>query len=234
MIALLLIDIQNDFLPGGALAVNKGDRVIPVANRLMPGYPLVVATQDWHPAAHRSFASQHPAKQVGDVIELKGLTQVLWPDHCIQGTDGAQFAPGLNQGGIDHVVRKGTDSSIDSYSGFFDNARRKSTGLQDYLRKEGVKEVHIVGLATDYCVKFTALDAVGLGFTTKVIQEGVRGVELNDGDCQAAIDEMTRSGIEIISEENDDHRILFDEAHLRRVLKLRSVRVHDRRSRISD
>ncbi|PQO41193.1 bifunctional nicotinamidase/pyrazinamidase [Blastopirellula marina] len=198
MIALLLIDLQNDFLPGGALAVGEGDQVIPVANRLLPAYPLVVATQDWHPAGHRSFASQHAGKSIGDVIELDGLPQVLWPDHCIQGTWGAQFAPGLDMGGVDHIVQKGTDPQIDSYSGFFDNARRKRTGLEDYLQREGVDEVHIVGLATDYCVKFTALDAVGLGFKTKVILEGVRGVELHEGDCEAAIADMAKAGIEIL------------------------------------
>ncbi|RCS53945.1 bifunctional nicotinamidase/pyrazinamidase [Bremerella cremea] len=234
MIALLLVDIQNDFLPGGALAVSEGDQVISVANRLMPGYPLVVATKDWHPAHHKSFASQHLGKKIGDVIELEGLTQVLWPDHCIQGTSGAEFAPGLNVGGIDHVVTKGTDPQIDSYSGFFDNARLKKTGLEDYLHSAGVNEVHIVGLATDYCVKFTALDAVELGFKTTVILEGVRGVELQPGDCAAAITTMAKAGIRIQRKENDDHRILFNEGHLRRVLQLRSISVRDRRSRLPD
>jgi nicotinamidase/pyrazinamidase len=197
MRALLLIDIQNDFLPGGALAVAQGDEVVPVANRLMPEYELVVATQDWHPANHRSFASQHPGRHVGEVIELDGLAQILWPDHCVQGTRGAEFAPGLDVAGIQHVVQKGTDRNIDSYSGFFGNARRKATGLEEYLRGKGVDEVHIVGLATDYCVKFTALDAVALGLRTVVLTEGVRGVDLKAGDCRRAIEEMKAAGVTI-------------------------------------
>jgi nicotinamidase/pyrazinamidase len=197
MRALLLIDIQNDFLPGGALAVANGDQVVPAANRLMPEYELVVATQDWHPADHGSFASQHPGRRASEVIRLDGLEQILWPDHCVQGTRGAEFAPGLNTTGIHHVIQKGTDRNIDSYSGFFDNARRKATGLAQYLRGRGVDEVHIMGLATDYCVKFTALDAVGLGFKTKVLTEGVQGVELNAGDCRRAIEEMRAAGVAI-------------------------------------
>jgi nicotinamidase/pyrazinamidase len=195
MKALLLIDIQNDFLPGGALAVANGDEVVPVANRLMPDYQLVVATQDWHPANHGSFASQHPGRRAGEVMQLDGLDQILWPDHCVQGTHGAGFAPGLNTAGIHHIVQKGTDRSIDSYSGFFDNARRKATGLEHYLLSQGVDEVHIMGLATDYCVKFTALDAVSLGFRTTVLSEGVRGVELNPGDSRRAMEEMRAAGI---------------------------------------
>lgn len=198
MKALLLIDIQNDFLPGGALAVTDGDQVIPVANRLMSQFPLVVATQDWHPSDHRSFASQHPGRNVGEVINLDGLEQVLWPDHCVQGSVGAQFAPELNLNAIDYVIQKGTDVFIDSYSGFFDNDHRKSTELDKLLRDHGITEVQIVGLATDYCVKFTALDAVSLGFKTSVVLEGIRGVELSQGDCAKAIDEMRSAGIEII------------------------------------
>ena len=197
MKALLLIDIQNDFLPGGALAVRDGHEVVPVANRLMADYPVVVATQDWHPADHRSFASQHPGQQVGQRTELQGLPQILWPDHCVQGTPGAEFPPRLDRRGIHHVVRKGTDPAIDSYSGFFDNARRKATGLEDYLRSRGVDEVHILGLATDYCVKATALDARSLGFATRLITAGCRGVELAAGDCQRAIEEMRAAGVEI-------------------------------------
>lgn len=198
MKALLLIDIQNDFLPGGALAVNDGDQVIPIANRLMDSFPLVIATQDWHPGDHRSFASQHFGREVGEVIALDGLEQVLWPDHCVQDSHGAKLAKDLNLGGIDHVIRKGTDVHIDSYSGFFDNDHRKSTGLDQLLRDHDVHEVQLVGLATDYCVKFTALDAVLLGFTTSVVLEGIRGVELHPGDCARAIHEMQSVGVEII------------------------------------
>ena len=197
MKVLLLIDVQNDFLPGGALAVSGGDAVVPVANRLMPEYELVVATQDWHPADHLSFASQHPGSTIGDVVDLDGLDQVLWPDHCVQGTPGAEFAPALNSDGFHRVFWKGTGRAIDSYSGFFDNARRKATGLADYLRSRGVDEVHMMGLATDYCVKFTALDAVDLGFRTVLLTDGVRGVERNDGDCQRAIEEMQAAGVQI-------------------------------------
>ena len=197
MKTLLLIDIQNDFLPDGALGVAKGNEVVPVANRLMPEYDLVVATQDWHPEGHRSFASQHPGHDVFEVVDLDGLQQTLWPDHCVQGTSGAKFAPELNTAGIDHVIQKGTDRNIDSYSGFFDNARRKATGLEIYLRKKEVNEVHVMGLATDYCVKFTALDAVDLGFKTSIVMEGIRGVDLTEGDCQRAINEMKSAGIEI-------------------------------------
>ncbi len=127
MSALLLIDVQNDFLPGGALAVAQGDQILPVANRRMPDYDLVVATQDWHPADHRSFASQHPGKQAGEIVQLDGLEQILWPDHCVQGTRGAEFAAALDRVRVQQVIRKGTDRAIDSYSGFFDNARRKAT-----------------------------------------------------------------------------------------------------------
>jgi nicotinamidase/pyrazinamidase len=197
MNALLIIDVQNDFLPGGALAVRDGFAVIPVANRLAPQYELVVATQDWHPADHRSFASRHPGRVPGDVVELDGLPQTLWPDHCVQGTHGAELAAELDRGAIHHVVRKGTDRTIDSYSGFFDNARRKATGLAEYLQSRGVDEVHLVGLATDYCVKFTALDAIELGFRAAVIAEGVRGVELRPGDCDRALESMRQAGAEV-------------------------------------
>jgi len=197
MKALLLIDIQNDFLPGGALAVPHGDDVVPVANRQMPAYELVVATQDWHPADHLSFASQHRGRRVGELVELGGLPQILWPDHCVQGTSGAEFAPQLNRAAIAHVVQKGTDRAIDSYSGFFDNARRKATGLESLLRQRSVNEIDVLGLATDYCVRATVLDAVSLGFHSTLLTAGCRGVELKPGDCQRAIDEMRAAGVQI-------------------------------------
>ena len=197
MKALLLIDIQNDFLPGGSLAVEKGHEVIAVANRLMSQFDLIVATQDYHPADHLSFASQHPEHQIGQSIDLDGLQQILWPDHCVDGTLGVQFSPELDADEIHHVVRKGTDRNFDSYSGFFDNARRKATGLDEYLREQGVNELHLVGLATDYCVKFTAMDAIELGYRTVLVSEGVRGVDLAAGDCQRAIDEMRAAGVAI-------------------------------------
>ncbi|MBA2115298.1 bifunctional nicotinamidase/pyrazinamidase [Bremerella alba] len=198
MKALLLIDIQNDFLPDGALAVAEGDQVVPVANRLMSEFALVVATQDWHPSDHRSFASQHPRRHIREVINLSGFEQVLWPDHCMQGSHGAKLAPGLNLGEIDFIIQKGTDVDIDSYSGFFDNDHRKSTGLEALLHEQGVQEVQLVGLATDYCVKFTALDAISQGFKTSVVLDGIRGVELTPGDCERAIQDMRLAGVEII------------------------------------
>ena len=197
MKALLLIDLQNDFLPGGSLAVPDGDAVVPVANRLMPAYDLVVATKDWHPAGHGSFASGHAGKQPGEVVELAGLPQVLWPDHCVQHTRGAELHADLNAGGIDEVVTKGTDSGIDSYSGFFDNGHRKATGLTDLLRARGVDAVDIAGLALDYCVKFTALDAVKEGFTTTVLLDGCRAVNLQPGDGDAAVAEMQAAGVQV-------------------------------------
>lgn len=197
MNALILVDIQHDFLPGGALAVPDGDQVIPIANEKMGDFDLVVATQDWHPPNHGSFASQHEGKEIGDVTELNGLEQILWPDHCVQGTNGAELAPELDQNRIDKVIRKGTDPGIDSYSGFYDNDHRKSTGLTDFLRENGVKEVHILGLALDYCVKFTALDAIRDGFITHLHPKGCRGIEKNPGDCDKAVEEMEQSGVKI-------------------------------------
>ncbi|MGF1599631.1 MAG: bifunctional nicotinamidase/pyrazinamidase [Acidimicrobiales bacterium] len=198
MRALLLVDIQNDFCPGGALAVPGGDEVIGVANGLLSGYPLVVATQDWHPPGHHSFASQHPGHEVGELIELDGLEQVLWPDHCVQGTPGAELAEGLATDHIDRIVRKGTDRRLDSYSGFYDNAHRRATGLEDVLREEGVDAVDVVGLATDYCVLFTALDAVEAGFTTTVLAAGCRAVELQPGDGEAALARMAAAGVMVV------------------------------------
>ncbi|MEM8736382.1 MAG: bifunctional nicotinamidase/pyrazinamidase [Planctomycetota bacterium] len=198
MRALIIVDVQNDFLPGGALAVAGGNEVIPVANRLMTDYELVVATQDWHPADHESFASQHDGCDIGQTIQVGGVDQILWPDHCIQGTRGAELAGELNTSDIHHVTRKGTRKSIDSYSGFFDNDHRSATGLSKYLEQHSVDSVDVVGLATDYCVKFTALDAVGVGLHVRLIEEGVRGVELTEGDCERALTEMRELGVEIV------------------------------------
>jgi len=199
MKALILVDIQNDFLPlaGSALPVPDGDAIIKVANAEMASghYEVIVATQDWHPADHGSFASQHAGKKPGDVITLAGLPQVLWPDHCVQNTGGALFAAGLDTHRIHQVFPKGTDLSIDSYSGFYDNDHRQATGLGDFLRTKQVTDVAVLGLATDYCVKFTALDAVTLGFRTTLIRRGVRGVELRPGDCERAIEAMQQAGV---------------------------------------
>ncbi len=196
--ALLLVDLQNDFVEGGALAVPGGSQVIPVAQAWMPLFPLVVATQDWHPANHQSFACQHPGLNVGDVFSLNGLTQIAWPDHCVQETHGAELVTALDRALIHHIVQKGQDPTIDSYSGFFDNGHRRATGLESLLRANNVDTVFVMGLATDYCVKFMALDAVQLGFKTYLIEPGCRGVELQQGDCQRAIQEMQSAGVVIV------------------------------------
>jgi len=196
--ALILVDIQNDFLPGGALAVPNGDEVIPIANKLQRAFPLVVATQDWHPANHGSFGANHPGKNVFDQIELNGLPQTLWPVHCVQNTGGAELAATLNRERIARVFRKGTDAGIDSYSGLFDNGRRKSTGLGEWLKEKGVEDVFVCGLATDYCVKFTALDAAQMGFKTHLIEDASRGVNLRPNDVKDAIAEMKRAGVAVV------------------------------------
>jgi nicotinamidase/pyrazinamidase len=198
MKALILVDIQADFLPGGALAVPDGDAIIPVVNRLQAKLPLVVATQDWHPANHGSFATNHPGKKVFDQIDLNGLKQTLWPAHCVQGTPGAELATGLQRERITKIFPKGTDTGIDSYSGLFDNGHRKSTGLGEWLKDQGVTDVFVCGLATDYCVKFTALDAAQMGFKTFFIADASRGVNLQPNDVANAVAEMTHAGIQVI------------------------------------
>jgi nicotinamidase/pyrazinamidase len=198
MDALLVVDIQNDFLPGGALAVPDGDQVIPIANRLMGFFSLILATQDWHPANHGSFAANHLNRHPGEVINLNGIMQVLWPVHCVQGSSGAAFSAQLRTERFSKVFRKGIDPGIDSYSGFFDNGKRRSTGLAEYLRDRRVNQLFICGLATDYCVKFSALDGVDSGVRTHVIEDACRGVELNPGDSAAAIAEMRKAGVSIV------------------------------------
>lgn len=199
MRALLLIDLQNDFMPGGSLAVAHADDTVSVANMLMSRFDIVVATQDWHPNTHASFASAHPGRVPGDEAEVEGAMQRLWPDHCVQRTAGASFHSDLDVAGITRVVRKGTDPLIDSYSGFFDNGHRKDTGLGDYLREFDVREVWIAGVATDYCVKYTALDARGLGLPTAVVVDGCRGVDLSEGDVEAALAAMRSAGCETVT-----------------------------------
>jgi nicotinamidase/pyrazinamidase len=198
MRALILVDLQYDFCPGGALAVARGDETIEVANRLLPHFSTVVATQDWHPADHESFATQHPGKHPGEMIDLAGLPQVLWPPHCVQGTRGAELHAGLTQTKITEVFPKGTDRKIDSYSGFFDNGHQKPTGLAEWLRERWITRVYVMGLATDYCVKATALDARQLGFDTWVIEDGCRPVELAAGDGERAIADMRAAGVTIV------------------------------------
>jgi nicotinamidase/pyrazinamidase len=198
MDALLVVDIQNDFLPGGALGVPDGDQVIPLINRLIECFALVLATQDWHPANHGSFAANHPDRRPGEVIDLYGLTQVLWPVHCVQGSPGADFSVQLRTERFSKVFRKGIDPEIDSYSGFFDNGRKRSTGLVEYLRDQEVSALFICGLATDYCVKFSTLDSIGSGFRTCVIEDACRGVELKPGDSATALAEIREAGALIV------------------------------------
>jgi nicotinamidase/pyrazinamidase len=198
MRALLLIDLQYDFCPGGALAVAHGDETIAVANRLMPKFSTIVATQDWHPADHGSFAVNHPGAKPYDLGELAGLPQVMWPAHCVQGTRGAELHDALDRNLITEVFRKGTDPAIDSYSGFFDNGHRKSTGLGDWLKARGIQDVVVLGLATDYCVKFTTLDARQLGFNVTVVADGCRGVNIEPGDSDKAFAEMRDAGATIL------------------------------------
>ncbi len=199
MRALIVIDLQNDFMPGGSLPVPDGDAVVPVVNRVMRNFDLVVVSQDWHPAGHGSFASQHPGKKPGEVVDLNGLDQILWPDHCVEDTEGAAFHDDVATDHIAKIFHKGTDLGLDSYSTFFDNAHRKSTGMGDYLREQGVTDVYLLGLATDYCVKFSALDAVECGFKVHVIDDGCRGIDLHAGDVSKALDEMRAAGAEIVT-----------------------------------
>ena len=194
MTALVLVDIQNDFLPGGALAVPEGDQIIPIVNSLLPRFELIVATQDWHPPDHASFAANHPGRKPYEQIDLNGLPQTLWPVHCVQNTGGALFAPGLDTRRIHRVFPKGTLPDVDSYSGFYDNGRRQATGLADWLRGEGVEALWVAGLATDYCVQATVLDALREGFCVTVVVEGCRGVNLGPGDADRALEAMAAAG----------------------------------------
>ena len=193
MKALLLIDIQNDFCPGGRLAVADGDAIIPLINALQEQFDLVVATQDWHPAGHQSFASSHVGRAQFEQIDLHGLPQVLWPDHCTQTSIGAELSPKLHTERIEAIFRKGMNPEIDSYSAFFDNGHRKSTGLADYLRGRGVTEVSIAGLAADYCVYFTAKDALAEGFAATVIEDATRAISAA-GWATAKADLVQRGG----------------------------------------
>lgn len=200
MKVLLLIDIQNDFLPGGSLPVKEGDQILPLINEIVH-YPfdLIIASKDWHPPEHGSFANNHEGKNPGDHLNLGGLDQVLWPSHAVQGTWGSEFAAGWDTTQIDKVIYKGTDPYIDSYSAFYDNGHRKSTELEAYLREKNVKEVFVAGLAIDYCVKFTVLDALELGFRPYVIVDACRGVNLRADDSKDAIAEMKAGGAILLS-----------------------------------
>ena len=193
--ALLVIDVQNDFCPGGALAVPDGDAVVAAANALMPRFDVVVATRDWHPPGHCSFASRHPGAALYGTVEVDGIEQTLWPDHCVQGSDGAALHPELDQRGINLILHKGASRDLDSYSAFFENDRRTTTGLAGYLRELEVREVTLCGLATDYCVRYSALDAARLGFAVTVAANACRGVDVPDGNVGRALEQMRVAGI---------------------------------------
>ncbi len=198
MKALLIVDVQNDFCPGGNLAVPNGDDVVPVINSLIEEFDIIIQTQDWHPSDHSSFASNHDNKESYETIELDYGTQVLWPDHCIQGSKGAEFHPGLNTNKTQVIIRKGFRKNIDSYSTFYENDQTTGTGLTGYLRERDVKEIYTTGLATDFCVKWSVLDGIDEGFKMYLIQDAVRGIDLN-GSLQEAMNEMKEKGAVFIT-----------------------------------
>jgi len=192
--ALIVIDVQNDFCPGGALAVAGGDEIVPGINALMAEFPAVILTQDWHPAGHSSFASSHPGAAPFSTTEMAYGTQVLWPDHCVQGSAGAAFHPALDTDRADLILRKGMNPAIDSYSAFFENDHRTPTGLEGYLRTRGLTDLTLVGLATDFCVNFSAVDAARLGFAVTLRQDLCRGIDM-DGSLAAAVAGMREAGV---------------------------------------
>jgi nicotinamidase/pyrazinamidase len=193
---LLIIDLQNDFCPGGALAVPQGDTIVPRVNRLAASYPHVILTQDWHPPGHASFAGSHPGKRPFDAIEVAYGTQILWPDHCVQGTRGAEFHPGLDIPHAELVLRKGFRSAIDSYSAFRENDRRTATGLAGYLRERGFERITLCGLATDFCVAFSAIDAREAGFAVSLVTSACRGIDI-DGSLDRAMRSMREAGVSV-------------------------------------
>ena len=199
--ALIVVDIQNDFLPGGALAVPRGDETVAIANRLMPLFPTVVLTADWHPADHSSFASQHAGKSPYDVVPMPYGNQVLWPDHCVAGTSGADFAAGLETVRAHAVIRKGTDKNCDSYSGFLAADRKTPTGLAGYLKSRGVTTVFVCGLATDFCVAWTAQDAAAAGFQTYLIEDASRAIDAG-GSLAAAMAGLKTAGVGVIEKKD--------------------------------
>ncbi|KSV68493.1 isochorismatase hydrolase [Sinorhizobium sp. GW3] len=193
---MIVVDVQNDFCPGGALGVAGGDEIVPMINGLIGRFEHVVLTQDWHPAGHSSFASSHPGKNPFEMIAMPYGAQTLWPDHCVQGSAGADFHPALEWTRAELLIRKGFRAQIDSYSAFFENDRRTPTGLSGYLRDRGIKKVTLCGLATDFCVAFSALDAVAQGFSTTVVLDACRGIDLN-GSLHAMVTRMRDAGVEL-------------------------------------
>lgn len=200
--ALIVIDLQNDFMPGGTLAVSGSDQIVPVINHILLGFELIIAVRDWHPSEHVSFAENHPGHKIGEVINLNRITQILWPAHCIAGTKGAEFSPGLNISRVDKIINKGVDPGIDSYSCFWDNEHLRQTELHAYLQKQEVTDVYLAGIATEYCVKYSVIDAVSHGYKTNVIIDACRGIELKKGDIDNAVKEMAERGARIINSFN--------------------------------
>ena len=196
--ALLIVDIQHDFLSGGALEVKDGDSIIPIINRLQYKFDTIITTQDWHPENHKSFASQHKKNTIGDFINLNGIKQYLWPDHCVENTFGSEIALKLNQNRIEKIIQKGNNPEVDSYSGFYENDKKTKTELDDYLKEKNIETIYICGLATDYCVKFTANDAVMLGYKTYLIEDACKGVNISPIDSELAIGEMKDNGVLVV------------------------------------
>ena len=197
--ALLVIDVQNDFCPGGSLAVPEGDRVVPVINRLAPRFPKVVATQDWHPPGHVSFASSHPGARPFQSVELPGAgRQLVWPEHCLAGSRGAELHAALEVAPVSLIVRKGTRVELDSYSAFFENDRRTPTGLGACLRELGCDELYLCGLATDVCVYYSAQDALRLGFAVRLVADACRGIDVPAGSLRERLQELIRDGVRIL------------------------------------
>lgn len=199
MNALIIVDLQNDFCPGGSLAVSKADELVPVINRISTLFDKVVATKDWHPENHISFASNYKGRNEYDLINIEGLKQVLWPNHCVQGSSGAEFHPNLNCNSFDLVIHKGTDPSLDSYSAFLENDKKTKTGLDGYLKDFNIKKLYICGLATDYCVFYTVLDALALGYEVCLIEDASEGVDFPEGNVAKAIGIMKEKGAKVIS-----------------------------------
>lgn len=198
MKALLIVDLQNDFCPGGALEVPEGDEIVPTVNKLINTFDTVIQTQDWHPVDHSSFASVHDGKKPYDTIEVNYGEQVLWPDHCVQGSMGAEFHPELNILKTQVIIRKGFRKAIDSYSTFFENDQETTTGLTGYLNERGITDLYTVGLATDFCVKWSVLDGIDEGFNMYIVKDAVKGIDL-DGSLDVAWKEMKEKGVKIVT-----------------------------------
>lgn len=198
MTALIIVDLQNDFLPGGALGVKNGDTILPVINKLLTHpFDVILGSKDWHPSDHVSFAASH-GKMVNEVIDVNGRQQILWPPHCIQGTKGAEFSDKWDHNKVKKVFHKGTEKNNDSYTIFYDDGRAKSTGLHEYLQSKGIKDVYIAGLTTEYCVKYSVMDAVKLGYNVYVVIDGCKPINVRPGDEEKAVQEMLQAGANIL------------------------------------